>query len=337
MFLSARQGRVRRVLFLLCALCALQLLLFPRPATEAVAQALQLCADTIIPSLFPFLALSALLTALFPTGAASAPPLAKLSRTLFRVRPAGLLVLALGFTGGYPVGVRTAAAFYSAGRLSRAETLRLLAFCNNSGPGFLLGVVGLGVFHSSAVGLALYAVHIASALLAGLLFRFYAPQEAPCRSRSTAAPEGNPPSLSALFTAAVTSSFTAVLQICAFVLFFMVVLRMLAVSGILALLCTALTYLLAPLGMTEQLSCALLAGFLELSTGSACLRGAALSPLTAALSAFLLGWGGLSVHCQSLLFLQAAHLPCRTYLCGKLLQGLLSAVLAAALFSRFCP
>lgn len=298
---------------------------------EAVRQALSLCAETIVPSLFPFLVVSSLLTSLAPLTRME-KLLSPLMRPLFRLSGSAAAVLLLGFTGGYPVGVRTAVALYGEGRLSQRETLRLLSFCNNSGPGFLLGVVGVGVFHSAAAGLVLYAVHIAAALLVGLVFRFYSGGEHAPAAAQSARQSAENASLPQLFTNAVTGSFFAVLNICAFVLFFMIALRLLSYTGLLHLLAAALTALLSPFGMTEALSTALLAGMLELSTGAACLQGAPLTAGTAALSAFLLGWGGLSVHCQSMLFLLERQLPCGTYFAGKLLQGVFSAVLAYVVF-----
>jgi sporulation integral membrane protein YlbJ len=299
---------------------------------EAVREALRLCTETIVPSLFPFLVLSSLLTALFPVGRLDRA-LSPLMQPLFHLGGSAAAVLVLGFTGGYPVGVRTTAALYEQGRLPKEEAERLLSFCNNSGPGFLLGVVGMGVFGSTAVGLTLYGIHILAALLVGFLFRFYkgsgagTKKAAPPRARKAAQ------TLPEIFTEAVTGSFSAVLNICAFVLFFMIALRLLSFTGLLHLLSAALAALLSPAGVTEQLATALVAGFLELSTGSACLQGVELTPLTAALSAFLLGWGGLSVHCQSLSFLLHTDLSCRPYFVGKFLQGAFSAALAWGIFS----
>ena len=54
------------------------------------------------------------------------------------------------------------------------------------------------------------------------------------------------------------------------------------------------------------------------------------SPAALPLAAFILGWGGLSVHCQSLPFWRKAQVPPGPYLRAKLIQGLLSAVLTAA-------
>ena len=70
-------------------------------------------------------------------------------------------------------------------------------------------------------------------------------------------------------------------------------------------------------------------GFLELSTGTASLSDAPSPSLALPLAAFLLGWGGLSVHCQSLPFLRAAGVATGPYLRAKFLQGMLSAGLTA--------
>jgi hypothetical protein len=53
-----------------------------------------------------------------------------------------------------------------------------------------------------------------------------------------------------------------------------------------------------------------------------------------AMAAFMLGWAGLSVHSQVLSFIGASGLSARTYIVGKLLQGGISAAMAA-LIGRF--
>ena len=317
-------------LLFICTVCAGILLLYPVPAIEAVREAMRLCWDTIIPSLFPFLVISSLLTDLLPQRTLRRY-LSPLTQPLFRLSGSSAAVLALGFTGGYPVGVRTTTALYKNGSLNRSEAEHLLSFSNNSGPGFLLGVVGIGVFESTAVGLWLYAIHIASALFIGILFGFHR-KDAPncpapiyCRNISKNFPT--------MFTEAITGSFLAILNICAFVFFFMIALRMLSFTGILHVLSSSAAFLLAPFGMTEYLATALIAGILELSTGSACLHGIALTPGTAALASFLLGWGGFSVHCQSLTFILETDLSCKSYFIGKLLQAIVSSILAFLLFS----
>ena len=221
---------------------------------------------------------------------------------------AGAAALALGLCGGYPVGARTAAELVENGALSQEEGERLLAFCNNAGPGFLLGVCGAGVFSSSRAGAALYLIHVAAALCAGLLI---------CRALPPA-PHGTYPHKSAkaqrfstAFPTAVQNALTGCLNVSAFVVFFTVLARLL------------LHFL--PVAFASSLPCALLLGFLELTSGVLalpCSRAGFLS------CAALLGWGGLSVHCQTLSVLAASPLSARYYLKGKALQSLLSLLLA---------
>ena len=282
--------KIRDRLPLLAVLCCFSaLLLLPEVSAQAARDAMLLCAQTLIPSLFPFFVLSSLLIACGASELLSAL-LSPLMRPLFGLSGTGAAALALGLCGGYPVGARTAAELVENGALSQEGGERLLAFCNNAGPGFLLGVCGAGVFSSSRAGAALYLIHVAAALCAGLLT---------CRALPPV-PHGTYPHksakaqhLSTAFPAAVQNALTGCLNVSAFVVFFTVLARLL------------LHFL--PEAFASSLPCSR-AGFL------AC--------------AALLGWGGMSVHCQTLSVLAATPLSARYYLKGKVLQALLSLLLA---------
>ena len=86
----------------------------------AAAEALSLCAGSVIPALFPFLVVSSLLLSL-GLGELLSPMLAGLMEPLFRVDGVGSSALLLGLVGGYPIGAKTAADLYRGGRLSRPE------------------------------------------------------------------------------------------------------------------------------------------------------------------------------------------------------------------------
>jgi sporulation integral membrane protein YlbJ len=296
------------------------LLLYPAESVAAARAGLVLCGNVIIPSLFPFFVLSTLLVDLgivvwFGRALEGA------MWPLFRVNGVCASALTLGLVGGYPVGARTAISLYRKGLCSRTEAERLLAFCNNSGPAFILGVGGAGVFVSGSVGLLLYAVHMLASVLVGLVFRFYKPGGRPARRRT----ENyiGAPRLTAVFTAAVRDGFSAVLGICAFVVFFSVVIRLLTLSGAFS----AAAKLLVPLGFTETGAENLLTGVIELTSGVWSLAGTGALVGRLSLAAFMLGWAGVSVHCQVLSFLGESGLSAKTYFAGKLLHGAFSAAL----------
>ena len=154
---------MREKLELLGCLAALGVLLLCSADTaRAVREGLALCAGSVIPALFPFLAVSGLLTAL-DAGAAPGRGRMLLARVL-GCGPAGAGAFLLGLVGSYPVGARTVAQLYREKRISRPEACRLLLFCNNCGPAFILGVAGLGCFGSLRAGGLLWAVHMLAAL-----------------------------------------------------------------------------------------------------------------------------------------------------------------------------
>ncbi len=312
---------------------ALALVLWPEQAMSAMRDGVALCGNVILPSLFPFFVLSSLVVELGMSrylGRLLEPVMAP----LFQVNGNCAAALALGFVGGYPVGARTAIQIYENGQCSRTEAERMLAFCNNSGPAFILGVVGAGVFGSGAAGLLLYLAHLLASLLVGMLFRFYRPGERP-QTRRSRGPQFQAASFPKAFTKSVTGAMQSTLNICAFVLFFTVFLRILAHAGILVRLGQILSALLSPLGMDQTWAERLLTGLMEVSSGVSSLTDGSL-PGRLSMAAFMLGWAGVSVHCQVLAFLGDSGLSVRTYIAGKLLHGILSAVLTAALL-RLLP
>ncbi|NLF34356.1 MAG: sporulation protein [Clostridiales bacterium] len=305
------------------------LLLFPQESLAAAREGLSLCGNVIIPSLFPFFILSSLVVEL---GLASylGRLLEPIMRPLFRVSGACASALALGFVGGYPVGARTAIALYRNGDCSKVEAERLLAFCNNSGPAFVLGVVGAGVFASSGAGVMLYLAHAAASLCVGLLFRFYG------RRQERESPAGYVPRFEAkrfsfAFTSSVGTALQSTLNICAFVVFFTVVIRLLFRSGALSSLARLMGLLLGPLGFSQGWAERLLTGLIELSSGVSALSGGGALGGRLTMAAFMLGWAGLSVHCQVLSFLGDSGLSIRTYFLGKLLHGGLAALFTGLL------
>ncbi len=306
---------------LFCAVLAL--LLWPEEGMDAAKTGLTLCWNVIIPSLFPFFVLSSLIVELgFAQYLGRA--LEGIMRPLFHVGGACASAVALGFIGGYPVGARTAINLYENGLCSKTEAERLLAFCNNSGPAFILGVVGAGIFSSGQIGLLLYLTHIFASLCVGFLFRFYKAGEEPHRRRSPS--QFQTARFSAALTNCVKNSFSATLNICAFVIFFAVVIRMLFLSGILPGIAALLGTLLAPVGFTSAWAERMLTGLLEISSGVASLRGPGELAGRISMASFLLGWAGFSVHCQVLSFLGNSGLSMRTYFVGKMLHACLSAL-----------
>lgn len=316
--------KLKNVLFSIAiALLLLSLMLFPQESVAAARDGVELCLNVILPSLFPFFVLSTLCVELGLIQGLGRL-LERIMYPLFRVNGACSVAFLLGIVGGYPVGARTAIELYQKGQCSKTEAERLLSFCNNSGPAFILGVVGAGIFASSTAGLWLYGAHVAASILVGLLFRFYGTRsESTCHLQtSTISATG----FAEAFTGSVKNAFYGTLNICGFVIFFTVLIRLLFLTGIITSLAAGITFLLRGFGMQQTWAEGLLSGIIEMTSGVWTLRDVAGTlGNRLCMAAFILGWAGLSVHCQVLSFIGSSGLSTRTYFFGKLLHGLISA------------
>ena len=309
----------------LVAACFAALLYAPSAAIAGVKAGLSVCTGTIIPALLPFLVLSGLVTAL------ELPKLlsrifAPLMRRLFRVPGVAAAPLLLGLTGGYPVGAAATAELVQRGDLSPEEGSRVLAFCNNTGPAFIVGAAGSGVFGSAKIGLLLYLSHILAAVAVGMIFSVgcKAPgvKSAPTPIRAVRFAEA--------LTGAVKGAVTAVLNICGFVVLFSTLRALLDALGVFSGLAG---WLAAHLHIGLQFVRAALTGVLELGGGITALQGLPPTPGDLALASFILGFGSLSVHCQTLAAVAGAELKTARHFAGRLLHGAISALLTFLIFT----
>ena len=299
------------------------LLAHAQAAAEACRTALAMCGRLLIPALFPFFVLSGLLSRLGLPGLLG-KALAPAAIRIYGISGAGASAIPIGLLGGYPAGAAYIAEMERSGAVTAREAERLLAFCNNSGPAFLVGAMGVGLFGSVKTGLMLYAVHVLAALLTGFFFR----GQNPCAEIQPVLLDRTDPAEA--LTASVRQAVTAILSVCGFAIFFSVLLMLLDSGGTLSLVCGWLSLHTGwELGFTR----AMLTGFFELGSGTAAMQGLRPCPATMALASFLAGWGGISVWFQTLSVLEGSRAKGALHSAGRLICASISAVLSYMLFS----
>ncbi|NCB51578.1 MAG: sporulation protein [Clostridia bacterium] len=314
-----RVKKAMSALFLLSALTAL--LVCSGEVLESAKHALSLCAQVIVPSLLPFFILSSLIAdAGIPAylGKICAPLMSR----LFGVSGAGAAAFILGVSGGYPLGAGVTAGLVANGDVTEEEGSRLLAFCNNSGPAFIVGAAGIGVFGSAKTGLLLYAAHVLAAITVGMLFSGGG-HNGGLRASLGGAVHVETLSLAEALPKAVRTSVGSVLNICGFIVTFTVFVGVLDSAGIFPHLAGELA---ASSGLGLCSARALLTGILELGSGIGGMAGLSPAPANLAVCAFILGWGGLSVHFQTLAVTAGTGIKTARHTVGRFLCGLISAL-----------
>ena len=284
---------------------AAAMIISPTKSMEGAFNALKLCAETVIPSLFPFIFCGNMFIAL---GAARilSKYLSNIMHPLFGVSGSGALAFVLGIVSGYPVGASCAVSLYNSGESSKAEAEQLIAFCNNSGPMFIIGAVGTGMFQNPKIGFFLYIIHVFSAILCGMIFSFRSkkhktnllPPSKDAVDIKNAAPD---------IGAAIGKSIDTILAICGFIVIF-------AVFKSVIPECEIKKYIYCILEITG--------GIKEL------VKGADYTVLP--LVSFFLALSGISVFTQVASIIIPAGLSPLPYAAGKLTQAVIAFLLTFA-------
>lgn len=334
--------RTKEAVFLSIAATIVFLLLLIRSdvAVEYMKKGLKLCANTVIPSLFPFMAVSELIVR-SGLGAKVGKPLSRPVKGIFGVGEGGACAFILGIVCGFPIGAKTIATMLERGEISKNEAERALTFCNNPGSAFVISAVGVSLFGSMRLGITLYVCVLLSAITVGGAARLIIGKKSSSIEKSTIStlgtlrsslpndseghsPAPQSPALSSasitVFTSAIQSSATSMLTVCALVAFF---------SSFVGILGAFLSDAGAPKILTAAIF-----GIFELSSGVG--MAAELTPRAAILlTAAALGWSGLSVHLQVMTACAGQSISFKPYIIAKMCQGAVCSALTASVLKLF--
>jgi sporulation integral membrane protein YlbJ len=326
----------------------LAVMLMPEVSFAASLEGLRVWWEIVFPALLPFFILCDVLMGLGVVhyiGALLEP----LMRPLFGVPGVGAFAFAMGLASGYPIGARITARLRREGMCSRVEAERLVSFTNTADPLFMVGAVAVGMFRMPSLGATLAASHYISAVIVGLLLKFYGHRD-PESSSAEAGRRSREPLLAraahALYTArhqdgrsfgqifgdSVRDSVATLLLIGGCIMLFSVVVRVLDVAGVTHLAATAVRWVLSPLKMSTAIIPSLMSGTFEITLGTeiASRAAAPLSQRAIAASA-IIAWSGLSVFAQVAAMLHGTDVRMKPYLSARLLHAALAAAVTKAL------
>lgn len=301
-------------------LCLAAIALFSIAASEAAkgaADGIEICIGTIIPSLFPMMFLSSFISRL-PVANQLGRMLEPVVQRLFALPGACGIVLLMSLLGGYPAGAVTAVSLHKQRLLTNEQASRAVLICVSAGPAFIMGTVGAQIYSSAEIGALLLCAQIISVFAVGLAARLILPRTE--TNSSTKTDDTGNADISTVLVDSAGSTARTMLSVCVFIVLFSVINRLLEHYGILNLL----EQLLEMLHLPDTFSSALLPALMEVSAG--CVSG---SRVGIAFVAFLIGFGGFSVHFQIYAVCSTLTIRKSLFLAFRLLQGLVCALLCA--------
>ena len=284
--------------------------------SKAVTEGISLWASCVVPSIFPYLFLTAILSQLYSTKKV-AKLISPITTKVFNISGNAGFSFLLSILSGYPIGAKTVSELRLSNLLNDEESVRAACLCSTSSPMFLIGSVGGIMFNDKFFGAILFLTHILATLLNGFIFSFYKRTSTVASLNKTT----NSKSFNLLYDSAY-SSVISILIIGSLITVFYLLTEILVKIGILSPFINALTLLTK----NENLSSGIIFGIFECTKG---MKALSILPKKIALPfcAFLSSFGGLSVIAQSVAYLKKAKIKTAPFLLSKVTAAVISLIL----------
>lgn len=267
---------------ILSALGLLILIFDNKNAFLGATDGVDLCIRSVIPSLFPILYLSGLITGTLSLAGGNSGHKSGARRIL----------LLTGYLGGYPVGAQSVVQAYRRGVITPQEIKRLLVCCNNPGPAFIFGIAA-SVFAESWVIWVLWGIHILSSVAVYWIIPADICEEHSCFLQD------HP-----VHTSVFSETTRNMAQICGWIVLFRVFIYILEYRC---------------LELFPKAWQIMICGLLELTNGCMSLEEISCLGLRFSMCAFFLSFGGCCTLTQTHSVTNGLHTG--SYVLGKLLEG----------------
>ena len=263
---------------------------------QSASEGIALCLKTVIPSLYPFLIISGLITASIPKTCRSQRSFVQ---KLLGIPSGTFPILLLGFLGGYPSGAQNVYQLYKEKRIRKEDAERMLPICNNAWPAFIFGMMA-SLFSGKAIPWVLWSIQILSCAFVAVIL--------PKRT-CHAVLSGHERSGS--IVTALQSATHTMAYICGWVILFRILLVFME---------HRLLFLLPPI--LKILIC----GFLELTNGFVALNAVSRERIRFIIASLFLSCGGICVFMQTKSVVRELNI--KLYCIGKGLHTLISLALS---------
>lgn len=313
------------------------LIIYPQTTFEGATQGMESWLKIVFPSLLPFFIGAEIMISIGVVDFMSVL-LSPIMKPLFGCSGSSSFVWAMSATSGYPTSARLISSLMKQNKVDKIEAQKILSFASTSGPLFMLGAVGIGMLNSPKAGRIIAISHYVSAFIIGLFFKYYGgyskcykniqPKNTHILQKAldnmSRARQNDNRGFGQILGDSIKSSFETLTMVGGFLILFSALIHLLLSSKIMGLF------------PNESLIAGIVSGMLEMTTGSLIISqsSASISAKIAGIC-FVIGWSGLSVHCQVISLLSKTNISIGLYMITKLLHGIISAIVGWLITTLF--
>ena len=296
------------------AICILTLsaafLIFSDECRGGALKGIELCIKILIPSLFPFMALSSFIadSGIFIFRGKT---IDKIMKFLFGIPACFTPIILLSIIGGYPIGAKGISSLYSSSITDEKNCRKAALFAVCAGPGFLINFVGACIYSSTTIGWILFTSQFLSVIIIGIGINIFSFKKNNDYQSNTLKKTLTKPTISNSIVKAAYDSSKGMFNISAFVVLFS------AFIGIIDSI------------MEEGVLKSCVLSLLEVCTAveriskDYCIEAVA----------FAIGFGGLCVHFQIFSALSKIRINKLIFFSVRIIQGTITALITHILLS----
>ena len=307
------KSKSKTVLTIIVLLCITLFIINPSNCMNSTLRGGKIWLLNVMPALFPFFILTRIIITLNQTSIAT---LDKFTNKFFKTNNSGLIYF-LSLLSGYPVGAKMISSYYENGSIDKSTATKMFSFCSTSGPMFIVGTIGIGVFKNIRIGYILLISHILGSFVNGIIFRGdNAPTNQlkihPCKT-----------SLNDI----VYDSIISILLVGGYIIFSSVIIELLTLTNMLPTIASLISKI--PY-FNYDVVLSFLCGIIEITNGLIMLGNLQTSiTLQIVLSSILIAFSGICIMLQSSAFLNKIGIKNHVILKQKIVQSLVTGAISA--------
>lgn len=273
------------------------MIIFSDIAVVSAKSSINLWASSVLPAMLPFF-----ICVNFMTGIG-----------LIGFLPEGIFPFSMSVLSGYPIGAKVIGDMCRSGTVDSNEARRLMSYCSTSGPVFMIGAVGVGMLGSLTAGYVIAVSHYAGAIINGIVYSIGCRRN---RIKNIKERRLEEVDLMETLTVSIFSAFKSMAVILAYIIFFMFIMEVAEMSGIMQQIDSA------------ELRC-LFKGLVEMTVGCSSLKGTHFGlQLCCVLASMIVSWGGLSILGQSMSMLSGTGISFGYLALTKLTHCIFAGIIA---------
>lgn len=287
-------------------------LIYSKVISNHIKDGLIICLDILIPSMFIFLVISSFCQ---KTGVLNLilKPFSYICGKLFKLDYSLGPTLLFSLICGYPAGIHLISELVLKNKIDRKTATRMLYFCVNSGPAFLISGISIPIFNNILPGIILFTSQIISFFIVGTLCSIGA------KTKTVNLTKSKFQKINA-FISSVKSAIHSMITICSFTLFF---------SGIIGIITELNIFNIN----TNQYFVSLFTGLIEVTNGVIyCkqINGPGMFLILSVITSF----GGICVHFQIKSIASKANISFNKFYLWRIIYCLISTSISYYLFTK---